>query len=90
MKSAAYILASKKPAVLRRYLAKLKEIRVPANTPIPTDPKLAYLLGMRMARAMGYEDGLVDGVALGIDVTNEALGEAVGVPGLSLVPAYVS
>ncbi len=72
MESPDNILARKKPAVLRRYLARMSEVGVPEGVRVPDDPREALLLGMRIARRQGYEDGLVDGVGLGIEVLTES------------------
>jgi hypothetical protein len=72
LRSPEHILAAKKPAVLRRYMERMKLINVPDGILIPEDPREALLLGMRIARRKAYEDGLVDGVHLGIDVFFEA------------------
>lgn len=72
MQSPDNILARKKPAVLQRYIARMSEVDIPEGVRIPEDPREALLLGMRIARRQGYEDGLVDGVGLGIEVLTES------------------
>lgn len=72
MRSPENILAAKKPEVLRNYLARMTDFTVPQGVQIPQDPQEALLLGMRISRRRSYEDGLVDGVNLGIDVFFEA------------------
>jgi len=67
------ILAHKKPAALQRYMQRIREVVVPSGIVVPTDPEEALLLGMRLARKQAYEDGLVDGVDLGIEVFSEQL-----------------
>lgn len=68
MRSPKQILAEKKPTVLRKYLQRMADLGVPDGVRVPEDPREALLLGMRIARRGGYEDGLVDGLNLGIDV----------------------
>lgn len=50
----------------------MSEVDIPEGVRIPEDPREALLLGMRIARRQGYEDGLVDGVGLGIEVLTES------------------
>lgn len=66
------ILARKKPAVLQKYLARVAEVTIPEGVRIPDDPREAMLLGMKIARRRAYEDGIVDGVRLGVEVFFEA------------------
>lgn len=77
MRSPENILAAKKPAVLRKYLERMADLEIPEGVKIPEDSREALLLGMRIARRQGYEDGLVDGVNLGIDVFFEAASASV-------------
>lgn len=72
MRSPENILAAKKPAVLRKYMERMADFDVPEGVKVPEDPREALLLGMRIARRKAYEDGLIDGVNLGIDVFFEA------------------
>ena len=72
MESPDNILAAKKPAVMRKYMERIAKLVIPEGTWIPEDSREALLLGMRIARRQGYEDGLVDGMHLGIDVFFEA------------------
>lgn len=73
MNTAEAVLAAKKPETLRRYLRRVGEVTIPLNVGIPKDPREAMLLGMTLARKVAYEDGLVDGVALGLGVLGEAI-----------------
>lgn len=66
------ILARKKPAVLQQYRRRMSELEIPEGVRIPDDPREALLLGMRIARRRAYEDGIVDGVNLGVEVFVEA------------------
>lgn len=66
-------LAAKKPQALRTYLKKLGAVSVPEGVHIPDNAQEALLLGMSLARKTAYEDGMVDGVALGIEVMASSL-----------------
>lgn len=68
MKDPNRILAARKPSVLQRYFERIGECAVPEDITMPQDPQEAFLLGMSVARKRAYEDGLADGVDLGISV----------------------
>ena len=69
------LLAARKPEALRTYLKKVGSAAVPDGVKIPTNPREAMLLGMALARKTAYEDGLVDGVSLGIEVVVSSFGD---------------
>lgn len=60
----------KKERCERRYL-KYIDMQVPSNVKIPTDPHEAMILGMRIATARAYGDGITDGAALAHEVYSE-------------------
>lgn len=72
MTNQARILASKKPTVLHKYMERVADVVIPEGMVIPSDPREALLLGLKLARQQGYEDGLVDGVKLGASLVFEA------------------
>ncbi len=66
------ILRSKSPEIFRRYIRQVNRVVVvPAD--LPSVPEDAFRTGMLCGRKLGYEDGLVDGVTLGMDLMEEAL-----------------
>ena len=68
MKDPNRILAARKPSVLRRYFERIGECEVPEDVTVPQNAQEAVLLGMSVARKKAYEDGLADGVDLGISI----------------------
>ena len=65
-------LDNKKPLMRRRFHAQgEKGVDLP-NDEVPSDPARAWALGVHLGRKAGYSDGLVDGVELGIAVSEEA------------------
>ena len=64
-------LGKKKAALWRRFVA-LGDAVVPSVPDMPRRVEDALALGYRMGLQAGYGEGLLDGVALGLDVSKQA------------------
>lgn len=62
-----YILRSKKPTIWRKFRA-LGRREMPLVGSMPGTPEEALERGYRLGLQVGYGEGLLDGVDLGIDV----------------------
>lgn len=70
------ILSRVKAAAKQRYMERMAQVAVPVDVEIPADPREALLMGMRLGKREAYEEGLLDGVRITMDVEEEELAES--------------
>jgi len=81
MRTTAQILNSYRDDMARLFVAAVRRRGLlPPVARIPTDPRAALLLGMKLGRKEGYGEGLVEGTRLGLNVGLEATDEMLSQP----------
>lgn len=68
MKSVHTIIASLKETALQRYLANVNQVDIPESVLVAEEHRPAFLAGLKLGRRLAYEEGLVDGVQLGLEL----------------------
>lgn len=68
MKSVHAIIANLKEIALQRYLANVNQVSIPESVMIAEEHRPAFLAGLKLGRRLAYEEGLIDGVQLGLEL----------------------